>query len=135
MAPCREVEHSGQAGLRALGTPAAMPHRAAFPPGSRHNTFLTEGYTRNVERAPSSHTHRMCQGRSKGKYQIFFFSQRRIEKKGFCKRDIRDSKEPRHKLLLLFSSFRMPHSKFPKAPASLCTNCKTPVIAFWDDLH
>lgn len=79
----------------------------------------------------SSQAHRMCQGRSKGNTRVF--SSQRTS--GFFKRAITDRKEPRHKVLLLFFSFRMPHSKFPKAPASLCINCKTPVAAFWDDLH
>lgn len=139
-----EMKHSRQKGLTALGSlpgqrlrgggavgiPATMPDQADFPLGCRHNTFLTQGDTRNVEQAPR-HTGCAREG-AKGNTRFFFSSRRRREKKGFCKRAITDRKEPRHKVLLLFFNIRMPHSKFPKAAASLCCN---PVAAFWDDLH
>lgn len=140
------MKYSSQKGLTALcslpgqrlgwggaeGIPATMPDQAAFPLGCRHNTFLTEGDAWNVEQAPR---HRGCAREGAKGNTRFFSSQRRREKKGFCKRAIIDRKEPRYKVLLLFFGIRMPHNKFPKAPASLCINCKNPLAAFWDDLH
>lgn len=114
----RETKYSSQKGLTALcflpgqwlgwggamGIPPTMPDQAALPLGCRHNTFLTEGNTRNVEQAPR-HTGCAKEG-AKGNTR-FFSSPRRTEKKGFCKRVIIDRKEPRHKVLLFFS-IRMP---------------------------
>lgn len=110
----------------ALGIPAKMPDQAAFPLGCRHNTFLTEEYQ---ECWASSQTHRMCQGRSKGKYQIFFLTVKDREERILQKSSYRQ-KGTKTKVLLVFFSIRMLHSMFAKAPASLCINCKSPVAAF-----
>lgn len=89
----REMKYSSQKGLTALcflpgqwlgwggamGIPPTMPDQAALPLGCRHNTFLTEGNTRNVEQAPR-HTGCAKEG-AKGNTRFFFLPEKDREER------------------------------------------------------
>lgn len=72
------MEHSSPTEPTAPGSssgglvPGEDARPSSFPLGCRHNTFLTEGDTRNVSKLPGTQD---VPGKEQGKYQGFFLTE------------------------------------------------------------